>query len=66
MKRQIVLEVSNDGEVRVETRGFKGPVCLEEAQFLKDLLGQETAQQLTPAYYNRGRKIVRKHLPLCG
>ena len=66
MKKQIIVEVSDDGEIRIETRGFKGNSCLEESQFLKDLLGSETARQLTPAYYNRGRKIIKKHLPLCG
>jgi hypothetical protein len=66
MKKQIIVEVSDDGSVRIETRGFKGETCLEESQFLKDLLGHETARQLTPAYYNRGRKIIKKHLPLCG
>ncbi len=67
MKKTIVINVTPEGEVKIETRGFKGQACLEEANFLKDLLGRETARQLTPAYYhNRGRKIIKKHLPLCG
>ena len=45
--KEIVLDISNDGEVRIETRGFKGKACLKEAQFLKDLLGKQTFQQLT-------------------
>lgn len=34
----------------------------------KDFLGEETARQLTPAYYHRlsEREAVKKHLPLCG
>jgi len=64
--KEIVIDISNDGEVRIETTGFKGKACIEESKFLKDLLGRETAKQLTPAYYNRRRKIIRKHLPLCG
>jgi hypothetical protein len=66
MKKQIVVEVSDDGEIKIETRGFSGEACLTESQFLKDLLGKETSRQLTPAYYNRGRKIIKKYLPLCG
>ena len=66
MKRQFVIEVSDDGEVRVETRGFEGQACLQESQFLKDLLGHEISRQLTPAYFSRGWKIIKKHLPLCG
>ena len=66
MKKQIIVEVSEEGEIRIETRGFEGSSCLQESQFLKDLLGHETARQLTPAYYNRGRKVIKKHLPICG
>jgi len=66
--KQIIVDVTNDGEVKIETRNFVGRSCLDEAQFLKDVLGEETARQLTPAYYQRqGRKeVVKKHLPLCG
>ena len=67
MKKTIEIKVTPEGEVKIETRGFKGEACLEETAFLKDLLGRETARQLTPAFYqNRGRKIIKKHLPLCG
>ena len=66
MKKQIVVEVSDQAEIHIETRGFTGASCIEESQFLKDLLGTETAKQLSPAYYNRGRKIVKKHIPICG
>ena len=67
MKR-ILIDISDDGEVKIETRGFSGKSCVDESQFLKDLLGKETARQLTPAYYQRqGQKeVVKKHLPLCG
>ena len=64
--KDIVIEVSEDGEVRLETRGFEGKACLEESQFLKDLLGSEVCRNLTPAYYNRGTKKVKKYLNLCG
>jgi len=66
--KQIVIDIFDDGEVKIETRGFTGKTCVDESQFLKDLLGSETARQLTPAYYQRqGQKeVVKKHLPLCG
>lgn len=65
MKR-IVVDISTDGDVRLETTGFSGPACIEETQFLKDLLGEETARQLTPCYYNRLNMSTKKHLPICG
>jgi len=66
--KEIIIDVSDDGEVKIETRGFTGKACVQESQFLKDLLGKEIAQQLTPAYYVTGkeRTSVKKHLPLCG
>jgi hypothetical protein len=66
--KQIIVDITDEGEVKIETRGYQGKNCLEESQFLKDLLGPETARQLTPAYYQRqGQKeMVKKHLPLCG
>lgn len=65
--KEIVIDILDNGEIKIETRGFTGKACLEESQFLKDLLGRETARQLTPAYYQRDqRAVVKRHLPLCG
>ena len=64
--KQFFVSVSDDGEVRIETKGFSGKSCLEEAQFLKDLLGAETAQYLTAAYYQTENEEVKAYLPLCG
>ena len=63
--KEIVIDISDDGEISIETKGFKGKVCIEETQFLKNLLGKETYKRLTPAYYNN-KKQVKKYLQLCG
>lgn len=64
--KEIVIDISNNGEIRIETKGFKGKTCITEAQFLKDLLGKETAKTLTPTYWQEEKVTVKKHLPLCG
>jgi hypothetical protein len=64
--KEIIIDVSDDGEVRIETRGFKGKSCLAESEFLKEVLGKETSRQLTPAYYQKEKQTVKKYLPLCG
>ena len=68
--KQIIIDISDDGEIKIETRGFTGKSCVEESLFLKNLLGEETARQLVPAYYvetrNGTKQHIRKHLPLCG
>ncbi len=64
--KEIIVDISNEGEIRIETRGFKGKSCVAESQFLKDLLGKETEKNLTPTYWEEEQTLIRKHLPLCG
>lgn len=63
--KEIVIDVSADGEISIETRGFTGDACLEDSQFVKDLLGAELSRQLTPAYF-QGKNKTKKYLQLCG
>ena len=64
--KEIIVDISDGGEIKIETKGFKGKSCIDEAQFLKDLLGNETSKSLTPAYYEDQKTTVKKYLPLCG
>ena len=63
----IYVDISDDGEVKIETKGFSGKACIEETKFLKDLLGEETERSLTACYFSTDTQVVRKkHLNLCG
>jgi len=67
--REIIVDVSEDGEVKIETRGFTGKACVTESEFLRSVLGTETHRQLTPAYYQQEEQqheAVKRYLPLCG
>jgi len=64
--KEIIVEVKDDGEIQIETRGFKGKNCISETEFLKKLLGKETSQTLTPAYWQENHNLTKKYLPLCG
>lgn len=64
--KEIVIDVSDDGEIRIETKGFAGKSCITESQFIKNVLGKETESRLTPTYWQETNKTVKKHLPLCG
>ncbi len=64
--KEMIVDISNEGEVRIETRGFKGKSCVAESQFLKDLLGKETEKNLTATYWEEEKTVVKKYLPLCG
>ena len=64
--KEIVVDISDDGEVHIETRGFQGKSCIEESEFLKKLLGRETYKKLTPAFYQNQHQNKKKYLQLCG
>lgn len=64
--KEIVIEIDEAGEIKIETRGFTGKSCLIESQFIKDVLGHETSRQLVPTYWQNQRQTIKKHLPICG
>ena len=64
--KEIILDISNEGEIKIETKGFKGKTCLSESQFLKDLLGSEIERSLSPTYWEKEEVTIKKYLPLCG
>lgn len=66
MQQQIIVDVMDDAEIKIESKGYTGPVCLAESQFLKDILGEEISRQLTPAFYQTEDNKTRKIIPLCG
>ena len=64
--KEIIIDISQNGEIKIENRGFSGKGCIADSQFIKDLLGKEIEKQLTPAYYKENNQEVKKYLPLCG
>ncbi len=66
MKRTIVIEVSDTGEIKLETKGFVGKACVDETEFLKKILGKETHKQLVPCYFQKNKETIKRHLPICG
>lgn len=67
MGKEIIVTISDDGEIAVETTGFKGKSCLKESAFIENVLGAELHRQLTPAYFETDPDENRKKfLNLCG
>jgi len=64
--KEIIIDVSNNGDIKIETRGFEGKSCIHESEFLEKVLGKEISRSLTPAYWKENLTTVKKHLPLCG
>lgn len=51
-REQVVVRVSPDGIVHAETRGIKGPACLDQIQLLEDLLDATTHSSSFTSEYN--------------
>ena len=64
--KEIVIDVSDDGQIQIQTKGFTGKSCIEESRFIKEVLGCEIALQLTPTYWQKNQIKIKKYLPLCG
>ena len=65
--KEIIIDIMNEtAEIKLETKGFIGKKCIEESQFLKDALGDEIEQVLTPVFYQKDKEIKRIFHPLCG
>jgi len=64
--KQIIIDVLDTGEIKLETRGFTGKSCINESEFIKNLLGHELERELVPAYYTQDNVKIKKYLPLCG
>ncbi len=64
--KEIIIDIDMAGEVKIETRGFKGSSCIKETQFIKDVLGCEVERMPTPAFFQTEEAAVKKYLPLCG
>ena len=64
--KEIVIDISTEGEIQIETKGFTGKSCISESEFLKKVLGKELSRTLTPTYWQEALNTVKKYLPLCG
>lgn len=47
MAKQILMQVSPEGEIKITTTGFKGTECLKATAALEKALGKKTADQPT-------------------
>ena len=64
--KQIIVDINQDGEIKIVTKGFTGLVCLEETKFLKDLLGREIARELAGVAFVHEDEEAKQHIPVCG
>ena len=49
--RTIEIIVGIDGQLSLQTRGFRGPSCRDASRFIEQALGQRLAEQATPEFH---------------
>ena len=60
-KEELEIEIGPDGKVKVRTIGIKGSRCLDVAEMVARIIGQEQSRQLTSEYYE-GQTDVQQHV----
>lgn len=60
-QEELEIEISPSGKVTVRTIGIKGPRCLDAAEFVARIVGQEESRHLTSEYYEAEQQ-VQQHL----
>ena len=50
-REEIEITIGKTGEVEIRTIGIKGPRCLDVAEALARIIGQEQSRELTQEYY---------------
>jgi Protein of unknown function (DUF2997) len=61
MNKTIEITISPKGETKIETKGFSGAECRLASQFVEQVLGKQTSEQMTGEFY-RGEQQVDQDL----
>jgi hypothetical protein len=56
-KEELEIEISPSGKVTARTIGIKGPRCLDLADLLARIVGQEESRTLTNEYYETEQHV---------
>ncbi len=51
------ITIGKDGKLKVQVKGSQGAKCLELADLIRDIVGQEESRQLTTEYYGPDTKV---------
>jgi hypothetical protein len=60
-KEELEIEIGPDGKMTVRTIGIKGPKCLDVAEMLARIIGQEQSRRLTNEYYE-SQTDIQQHV----
>jgi len=58
-QEELEIEISPSGKVTMRTRGIKGPVCMDYADLLAQIVGREESREKTAEFYESDVQIAR-------
>lgn len=59
--RSITIVISPTGEAKVETHSYIGSSCQEASKFIEQALGQTTAEQFKPTFYQTVTNLEQEY-----
>lgn len=62
IKYQILIEIDVDGEIKMETKGLKGPSCMEELEVLMQNIAGEKEIKKTQEYYEKTNRESKQKI----
>ena len=60
IKKELIIEIAPDGNLRIKTEGFKGTECEEELKPIEKAMGRVTERVKTSEYYQQSNTQKRK------
>ena len=58
---KIIIEIDEDGNIKAETKGMKGEVCIEELKDILVGLEGDRKENNKPEFYKKENKIILKN-----
>jgi hypothetical protein len=65
-QEELEIEIDPNGKVTMRTKGIKGPVCMDYADLMAQIIGREEGRETTSEFYEtaevetRGRVDVKQ------
>ena len=62
VKYQIIIEIDEEDNVSLETKGFKGPECEREIKRVTEDFAKVESTSRTKEFYEKAKETIRKKI----
>ena len=59
-QEELEIEIDATGKVTMRTRGVKGPVCMQYADLLAQIVGREESREKTQEHFEVAEHVQRR------